>query len=254
MTTFSQVDTLHLFYDIGKYKLDKTNYTIIQNKLEKLTDSISYQVEIISSCDFLGSRKSNLDLSFKRAKIVKDLLIIKENIAIKSISFKGIGELYSNNKNSRGIVADRKTILIFKDETQVILDKIVNSKKGEVFVLRDIIFEPGRHFLKKESIPTLKRLLKILQKNTSLEIELSGHVCCGKNKSDLIDGFDKDSKTYNLSENRAKHIYKYLLLKKIDSSRLSHKGYGFQKPLYYPEKTKKDKKMNRRVEIKIIKN
>lgn len=254
MNIHSQTDTLNLYYDIGIYKLNKKNYNVIQSKLNSLIDSVSYQVEIISSCDFLGTNKSNLTLSLNRAVTVKNLLEIKENLAITSITYKGIGEILSTKKNIKGVKNHRKTTLIFKDETQVVLDSIVQGKKGDIFVLRDIIFEPGRHFLRPESIAALKRLLLIMKRHPKLKIELSGHVCCGKNKSDFIDGYDKDSETYNLSENRAQHIYKYLILKKINPSRLSFKGYGFQRPLYYPEENLFHKKMNRRVEIKVIDN
>jgi len=252
--SYSQTDTINLFYDIGVFKLNESNYDKIQNKLDSLNDNLNYEVEIISSCDFLGSNKSNLTLSSQRAITVRDLLIIKKNVSIKSITYRGIGELPAHHKNAKGIANHRKTSLIFKDETEIVLENMASSKKGDVFVLRDIIFEPGRHFLKKESISTLNRLLKVLTENPDLEIELSGHVCCGRNKSEMIDGYDKDSKTYDLSENRARHIFKFLTLKHISPSRLSHKGYGFQKPLNYPELTELDKKMNRRVEIKIIKN
>ena len=253
---FSQNDTLNLYYDIGVYRLNKKNYTKIKNKLESLNNNKTYSVAIISSCDFLGSNNNNIKLSYKRALTVKKMIDLKSNITISSITYKGIGELDTKNrkKTSKGFLNDRKTILIFKDETQKILDKIANSKKGDVYVLQDIIFEPGRHLLKKESMVTVKRLLKVLQDNPNLEIELSGHVCCGKKRSGIMDGYDKDAKSYNLSENRARHIYRYLILKKIDSSRLSHKGYGFQKPLFFPELNEQHKKLNRRVEIKIVNN
>ena len=254
--SIGQTDTLNLYYDIGVFKLNKKNYKKIKHKLDNLNKNKTYHVAIISSCDFLGNKNNNIELSRKRAITVKKLIDLHKNITISSITYKGIGEINPKNrkKTRKGFDIDRKTALIFKDDTQSILDKIANSKKGEVYVLRDIIFEPGRHMLKKESMATVKRLLKVLQNNPKLEIELSGHVCCGKNKSDIMDGYDKDSKTYNLSENRAKHIYKYLVLKKINPKRLSHKGYGFQRPLYYPELTEQDKKLNRRVEIKVVNN
>ncbi len=249
-----QNDTINLFYDIGVFKLNKLNYDKIQTKLNALNMDTNYEVAIISSCDFLGSNKANLLLSSQRASTVKDLLVIKDNVLIKSITYKGVGELETLEKGNKGIAKHRKTTIVFKDETQLILEKIANGKKGDVFILKDINFEAGRHFLRKKSIHVLKKLLKVMTDNPELEIELSGHVCCGKSKEDLFDGYDRDSKTYNLSENRANHIYKYLILKNIDKNRLSHKGYGFQKPLKFPELNEEDKRTNRRVEVKVIKN
>ncbi len=256
VVSFSQNDTLVIHYDIGEYKLDKNNYQLIINKLQNLPKKGKIQVDIISSCDYLGSNKQNLELSQNRAFVVKKLIELHKNIVISSITYKGIGEINIGNrvKKNSGFQSDRKTILVFKDETQTILDQMAHAKKGDVFILRNILFEPGSHMLKKESLTTIKRLLKLLKDNPKLEIELAGHVCCGRNIKDSLDGYDKDSKNYNLSSNRAKHIYNYLVYKKIDSNRLSHRGYAFLKPLYYPEENDSQKKLNRRVEIKIVKN
>lgn len=255
-TSFGQNDTISLYYGIGVFKLDKNNTKIIQDKLNQLNDSIKYHVQIISSCDFLGSNKSNLNLSAQRAINVRDLLLVKKNITISSVTYKGIGELAAKGykKTKKGITKHRRTYIIFKNESQFLFDKMAAAKKGEVFIIKSIVFDPGRHLLKKKSIPIIKQLLKVLQKNPKLEIEISGHVCCGKNPKDSIDGYDKDTKTYNLSENRARHLFNYLVLKKIDSSRLKYKGYGFLHPLIYPEMNQKDKLNNRRVEIRVVKN
>ncbi len=251
-----QKDTISLYYNIGVYKLDKKNYDTIQSKLNQLNDSVKYHVQIISSCDFLGSNKKNLVLSAQRAITVRDILLVKKNITISSVTYKGIGEISSKGmiKNKNGVYKHRRTSIIFKNETQKMFDEIATSQKGEVFILKSIVFDPGRHLLKKKSLPIIKKLLKVLQENPKLEIEISGHVCCGKNPKDSIDGYDKDTKTYNLSQNRAKHIFNYLILKKIDSSRLVYKGYGFLQPLHFPEDTQKDKLDNRRVEIRVVKN
>ena len=228
--------------------------------MDDLDSAVKYRVQIVSSCDFLGKKKHNLVLSARRAEAVKDLLLMKNNIVLTEISFKGIGELESLglDKNKHGIKKHRKTSIIFEKTSDFvnssIFDQIAGSKKGETFILENIVFDPGRHLLKKKSIPIIKDLLKVLQDNPKLEIEINGHVCCGKNPKDTIDGYDKDTKTFNLSQTRAQHIYKYLVLKKIDSNRLVHKGYGFTRPLTFPEVTSNDKLNNRRVEIKVLKN
>jgi len=256
LSVSSQIDTLNIHYNIGEYKINKTNYKKIEDKLASLPKDKKVNVEIISSCDFLGSNKQNLNLSYKRAITVKNLIDLHKNFTITSITYKGIGEIRVGNRKrtENGFVTDRKTTLIFKDETQRILDEMANSKKGDVFILRDILFKPGSHLLQKKSLEIVKRLLKVLKDNPKLEIELVGHVCCGKDIKDSLDGYDRDSRDFQLSKNRAKHIYKYLVLKNIDSNRLSHKGYGFLHPLYYPEENDLQKKLNRRVEIKIVNN
>jgi outer membrane protein OmpA-like peptidoglycan-associated protein len=262
--TNAQTDTLNLFYNIGVYKLNKPNNNKIISKLNTLNPTSSYQVEIISSCDYLGSHLDNLELSNKRALEIKKAILSTKNKSVTSVNYKGVGELSTTIESKNGVAKHRKTMLVFKQKNIGLnvdlkniasdLENIIDSKKGDVFILQNIIFKPGRHYLKKESLPTLKKLSKIMIENPNLEIELSGHICCGKNKSDIYDGMDIDTKTRNLSENRAKHIYKYLLLKKIDKSRISYKGYGFENPLHFPENSKADQDKNRRVEIKIINN
>jgi outer membrane protein OmpA-like peptidoglycan-associated protein len=67
------------------------------------------------------------------------------------------------------------------------------------------------------------------------------------------DGYDYETRTYNLSEERARTVYSFLINNHIKAERLSFKGYGHQKPLFpYPERTGEEEIMNRRVEIKII--
>ena len=64
---------------------------------------------------------------------------------------------------------------------------------------------------------------------------------------------DNDTQTMNLSENRAKLIYDFLVREGIDGNRLQYKGYGSSRPKIYPETTDEDKQANRRVEIKVLK-
>jgi outer membrane protein OmpA-like peptidoglycan-associated protein len=223
---YCQNDTISLYYDIGIFKLNKLNYNKIQTKLDGLNANNSYQVEIISSADFLGSNQDNLALSKQRATNVRNLLLIKKNVIITAIKYDGIGELgkvNNSSSNQKGIPSHRKTMLIFKTDPDIktdndilnqTLEQLKNAKSGEKFILQHIIFEPGSHLFKKESLQILKKLVVVLKENPNLEIALHGHVCCGKNPSELIDGFDTITETYNLSENRAKHIYNYLVLKK----------------------------------------
>ena len=98
----------------------------------------------------------------------------------------------------------------------------------------------------------LNYLLRILKKNTNLIISINGHVCCGKSK--LTEYDINKYKNIPLSTKRAKKIHDYLLSKGIDSTKLSYRGYEFTKPLYYPERNERHKYLNRRVEVKILKN
>jgi outer membrane protein OmpA-like peptidoglycan-associated protein len=124
-------------------------------------------------------------------------------------------------------------------------------EKGTKIVLRNIFFDYDKATLKKESEAELQKLLKLMEQNPNLVIELSGHTDT------------QGAAAYNqqLSENRAHAVVDYLLAKGITSNRLIFKGYGKTTPLISDEeiakmKTQKEKEaahaQNRRTEIKIV--
>ncbi len=111
---------------------------------------------------------------------------------------------------------------------------------GETVILRNIFFETAKYNLLPESIAELQRLIKLLNDNPGINIEIRGH-------TDNVGSHD-----YNLtlSKNRAKSVYNYLIDKGIDDSRLSYAGYSFDKPIDTNE-TAEGRANNRRTEFKI---
>ncbi len=85
--------------------------------------------------------------------------------------------------------------------------------------------------------------------NLQLAIEIQGHICCEENG---IDGFDSDLRTRDLSVQRAKTVYNYLVENGIDEGRLSYRGFGSSQKVTRDESTLEQQMKNRRVEIKII--
>ncbi|MCH8904808.1 MAG: OmpA family protein [Bacteroidetes bacterium] len=145
-----------------------------------------------------------------------------------------------------------ETVVIEEELAEVDEDiqiDITQLEVGETLILENIYFLPGRHFVREESLPELKKLLKILQEHEEIKIEIQGHICCHPGTGD---GYDFDTKENKLSINRAKYIYDYLIRWGIDKNRLRYKGFGRTKPLILPEITVDDENKNRRVEIMII--
>jgi outer membrane protein OmpA-like peptidoglycan-associated protein len=128
--------------------------------------------------------------------------------------------------------------------------KDTSTKVGSTIILKNLNFVGGKHILLHESVPIVLELLDVLKKNPSLEIEIQGHVCCAFGSED---GLDLETNTYDLSVNRAKAVYQYLIDNGIDKNRLSFQGFAHRFPLVYPEDTEEKKTLNRRVEIKILK-
>jgi outer membrane protein OmpA-like peptidoglycan-associated protein len=81
-----------------------------------------------------------------------------------------------------------------------------------------------------------------MQDNPKLKIDIPGHMCCSKDRT-------------NLSGDRAKSVYNILVKNGIDKSRMTYRGFGSEKPIYpLPEKTEEERVANRRVEIEILEN
>ena len=253
---FSQADTIKLFYEIDKFSLTEEHKLIIEEKLQTLGDP-RLNVRIMGSADYLGKEDANRILSDNRVKTVGDYISTNYGSAIQNIIFDSQGEKAKPDgikKDPRIGVQDHRIVKIIFEipinkPTTAKLEDLAGLNKGEKIILQNLNFQPGRHILLKESIPILKKLLKILHDNPDLKIEIQGHICCFDNET-KPDGMDLDTGEYKLSLNRAINIYNYLVRKGIDSTRLSYKGFGFTKPLIYPEKSSEDQIQNRRVELK----
>lgn len=134
-----------------------------------------------------------------------------------------------------------------KDFSKEAMDTV---KPGDILRLRNINFYGGRHTLLPTAIIPLEELLEVMKANPTLVIEIQGHICCRPGSD--IDGADFDANDNNLSRNRARAVYDYLVENGIDKKRMSYRGFAGTKPLVYPEYTESDRTANRRVEIKIV--
>lgn len=218
--------------------------------MQNLPDTGAYNFRILGYADFRGSEKYNDTLSRRRAQSVARWIEAEFPERVHRTLVLGEGEL---PRQINVPLREQRTVSV---ETYLYRERTLRDLvKGDVgpmdeIVLEDLHFQPGRHFLLLESVPVLKRIEKILKKRTEYYIEIAGHICCAGDFSK--DGFDHDTQTHNLSENRAENIYDYFVRNGIDSTRMVHKGYGYSEPKVYPEKSEEDKDQNRRVEIRII--
>ncbi len=111
---------------------------------------------------------------------------------------------------------------------------------GDVVELKNVFFETGKYDLKPESKAELDKMVKWMNANPKVNIEISGHTDnVGDKKSNIT-----------LSTNRAKAVYDYLVANGIPASRMTYKGYGDSKPKVAND-TPEHRQMNRRVEMKI---
>ena len=112
---------------------------------------------------------------------------------------------------------------------------------GAKVILKNIFFEFGKATLKPESYAELDNVVKLLQNNEGVRLEISGH-------TDNVGSLKTNMK---LSEERAKSVVEYLISKGISSSRLEYKGYAYTQPIA-PNTTEAGRAQNRRVEFKVL--
>ena len=115
---------------------------------------------------------------------------------------------------------------------------------GEHVVLDDIRFVGNEDKVMRSSETSLLLLLRFMQENPKVRIEVQGHVNgpTFKNKKEFID----------LSTARAKTVYDFLLVNEVEPERISFQGLGNSQMLYPEPKNKEQSEANRRVEVKVL--
>jgi len=119
--------------------------------------------------------------------------------------------------------------------------KLVDAKPGSKVVLKNIFFDTGKSEIRSESATELDRLVKLLNENSTLKIEISGHT----------DNVGDPKINQALSETRAKNVSNYLISKGIIKTRLTAIGYGSSQPIDSND-TEIGRQNNRRTEFKIL--
>lgn len=247
----------------------KHNSSELNAESKKKLDSLALlktnlTFRIYGNCDSSGSTEYNNNLSERRANAVHQYLQGKVGDNIKLVNSVGLGEekqindnttdelrgknrrvdVFIEKKFSRGEKISRRILPSFFDT------RISRMKVKDTFSLPDVNFIGNRHVWLPNGDAKLARLLTILQENSTLEIELQGHICCDYEN---FDGEDIDLGTFNLSWTRANAIKEFLQKQGIDPSRIKASGLGHLNPAVYPELTESDQVRNRRVELVLIK-
>jgi len=123
------------------------------------------------------------------------------------------------------------------DLTKILLEE------GKIVTLKNIFFETDKYELLPRSYIELNKLLKLMQENPNIVIEIRGHTDIrGKNN-------------YNkyLSRKRAKSVVLFLIASGINPARMQYNGFGSELPIA-ENTTAQGMQLNRRVEFKILSN
>jgi outer membrane protein OmpA-like peptidoglycan-associated protein len=276
-------EQISIYFDSNKFELTKKE----QNKLNQwiLANNNNKIVAIHGYTDEDGTSGFNDTLAQKRVDYIfqniKDQIKIREDF--KTLSF---GEKFNQSQNKAenrkvtiyyifekdipreneilGLkpevaveelpkpVIDYPEKLIFENPNgtksefkldRVFMNRVNSAKVGEKLKIENLNFIINTFAVVNESRGKMYELLLVLQNNPQLKIEIQGHLCCMPN--DRLD----------LSTQRAKAIYNFLVSNQIYPARLSYKGFGSTQPIYpLPEKNEAERAANRRVEILILDN
>ena len=118
----------------------------------------------------------------------------------------------------------------------------VQATEDEISVVlnNDILFQTGKTDLSADSKRTLDNSVEILNKIPSRSLIIEGHT----------DSTGPEEFNMQLSEQRAKIVYDYMIEQGLQMKEVAYKGYGETRPVADNE-TKEGRIANRRVEFRI---
>jgi len=114
----------------------------------------------------------------------------------------------------------------------------VQVEQGKAIVLEGITFESGKTMLKPESEIPLGKVLRTLQENPEIEVEVRGHT----------DNQGMAEANRALSQRRADTVKAWLTERGIDAARIRTKGFGPDQPVA-DNATPEGRAQNRRIEF-----
>jgi outer membrane protein OmpA-like peptidoglycan-associated protein len=154
------------------------------------------------------------------------------------------GELYGFLGQAIGFIPvsenlDLKELSSYQEITRDLY--LVPIEAGSVVRLNNLFFDTGKWDLRPQSTKELSRLLKLLNDNPTMSIQIAGHT----------DDVGSDAMNLDLSKKRAAAVQNYLVQNGILAARLSSKGLGETKP-QVPNDSPEHRQVNRRVEFSIL--
>jgi OOP family OmpA-OmpF porin len=113
--------------------------------------------------------------------------------------------------------------------------------KNAMTVLNNIFFDFNQFEIKPRSISELDEVVRFLNENPKVKVEISGHT----------DNVGNENYNQQLSLKRAQSVVNYFSSKGIAAARLTQVGLGSKKPIK-PNDSEENRQVNRRIEFKIV--
>ncbi len=180
--------------------------------------------------ELFNLEKNEMESLVQSDSITGEYLMVLTQGAEYALYTSKAGYLFSNSNFNYSDVTDFAPITM-----DIALDPAL---KGHSVVLKNIFFDTDKYDLKERSITELQKIIRFLNENQHIKIEISGHT----------DNTGSPEYNQQLSEKRAQAVYSYLIENGIDSKKLSWKGYGQSRPKSTND-TEAGRQLNRRIEF-----
>jgi len=244
VTTFvtaQEIKTYSVYFNTAVYQPDAVAMKTIDAVVAQCKSGKAGIISISGYCDSVGTTERNQLLSERRANSVK-AVFANHGVDLKTAVVAGKNE--TTEFGGADFYRNRRVDIVTKamaPKSDLPLDKkIEEASVGDLIKLENMTFYNNVSVPVPESIPVMEELYRIMSSEPTMVIAIEGHICC------------VDDDISNLSGERAKVVYDFLLDKGIDESRMSWKGFGHTRPLNN-EATAEEKQLNRRVEIRVVK-
>ncbi len=156
-----------------------------------------------------------------------------------------VGKNYAFNVNKKGYLfySENYDLRVTKDSVFTVDIPLQPIEANASIILKNVFFDTKQTLLKPESITELDNLVRLMNDNPKLKIQIGGHT----------DNVGKPEDNLKLSMGRAVAVVNYLLGKLVKNDRLTFKGFGETKPIA-DNKTEIGRALNRRTELIVISN
>lgn len=261
----AQVDASHeTFFETDKFDLIKIETVKLNRFISSLPKDKIEDISIYGYCDDRGSDAYNRNLSQQRADAIR-AIFVAQGVADSIIkNSDGKGELLLTRLDNAGSeiqrMLNRKAeIIVSLKEPREVSPEIEEAEKeieetkdrykefddepivkGDRFLLKNILFKTNYSYIHGNSYKDLRKIAKYLKDHPEIIFKIQGHVCCIDHGRD---GIDLKTGKRNLSEARAKFVYKFLSENGVSKKRMRYEGFGSRFPLGG------DVKEDKRVEI-----
>jgi len=253
----AQEEVVHsVYFEFDKFSIDEKQGKEVVDFI-RTTDSTRIEtIQIFGYTDDIGKEAYNYKLSVNRAATLQNKLI--EN-GIKSkiiVTIEGKGRILIDDDIVENLPEKRSKnrrvdiVINLKPLPKIEIPGFYNTIQknhivGDHVYLDNILFERGSSRLNSKTKLELDKIALLLHRYKNIHFEIQGHVCCTPPYQK--EAIDKETKKRHLSTNRAQSVYKYLVFRRIQKSRMTFKGYGNTVPLG------KGSEYDRRVELVVTK-